>query len=218
MRLVLLFLLMIQLSYASFPESLAGKTFAHPGPNCFGVAMYVSQSIHTIRGVDLKEFTAFVDSYCETVAKPMRGDIGTFRNQTDFIHAFVYLGNDLVLEKTGVDYLGKTPIHKRNISHTIYTFEASPECRRWGAGSGDCYNTLNYFRCAQAVNQPYSTVSLLEEKIELIFEEVLSGNPRQFTELSGLIQEYKRVVEKEDDPLLRGRLESYQKQLEFINL
>lgn len=180
--------------------------------------MFANQNISAIRGVDLNEFSAFVASQCVPVETPERGDIGTFHNGSDFIHAFIYLDKDTVLEKTGVDYLGKTPIHVRSIEHTIYTFEASPECRRWGGGSRDCYNTLAYYRCSTGPTHLNENLLALEEQIEKVFAEILNG---QLTvdlikEAEALIKNYEINILDSGDELLEGRLESFQKQLLFL--
>ncbi len=229
-KLGLLLLLFIQLSYAqgSFPENLAGKTFQYLGPNCFGVAMLANGALSSIRGVDLLEFESFIKLNCKSVRRPKRGDIGTFHNGQSFIHAFYYLGNDLVLEKTGVDYMGKTPIHLRDIGHTIYSFEASQECRRYGGGSRSCYNDLEYFRC-----QPTSPISRsrtlisLENEITKSFSEYLNigHSPKSLQQLGELIHQYFSLIEElsDDDSMsrdhleaLKARLLSFEKQLLFI--
>lgn len=199
-------------------EDLEGLTFAYPGPNCFGVAMYANENLSEIRGVDLNEFSAFVASSCEPVSHPEVGDIGTFHNGTDFIHAFVFLGEGVVLEKTGVDYMGKTPIHMRSIEHTIYTFEASPECRRWGGGSRDCYNTLEYFRCDKGNTHLNDELLKLETSIEKLFAEILAGKVgiALLDKVSHLIKTYEVAIADSGDDLLRGRLESFQKQFQFF--
>jgi hypothetical protein len=205
-------------SFASRLELLAGKTFSYPGPNCFGVSMYANGNISQIRGVDLLEFSEFVIGQCEEVDEPQKGDLGTFHNGSDFIHAFVFMGDGLVLEKTGVDYLGKTPIHLRDISHTIYTFEASPECRRWGGGSRDCYNTLKYFRCQSGPGHDHRALNELEIEIEMLFSKVLEGRGTQkiMEKLKGLISKYNEQAEVSDEPLIKARLESFKKQLLFF--
>jgi hypothetical protein len=201
-------------------RDLEGKVFNYPGPNCFGVAMFANDNVRTIRGVDLEEFSFFVMASCQRVESPLAGDIGTFHNGQDFIHAFMYLGNDLVLEKTGVDYLGQTPIHIRDISHTIYTFEASPECRRYGRGDRSCYNKLAFYRCQKGVSHYGETLSSLEEKIESGFKSLLEGEgilEEVVIELKELISDYERRVSLEpSNPILSGRVISFQKQLLFL--
>lgn len=217
--LILLFLVFSQSLFAQY-EGLEGKTFNHPGPNCFGVAMYANQNIRTVRGVDLKEFSAFVPKNCEAVTDPEAGDIGTFHNGVDFIHAFIYLGNELVLEKTGVDYLGKTPVQIRNMAHTIYTFEASPECRRWGNGSRDCYSDLQYYRCTKGLGTADQAIQNLEERIEEEFKQLLEGNAsveERIVQLVEMVDEYEKQISTiSNDPLLEGRLVSFRKQIKFL--
>lgn len=201
-------------------QSLEGLTFAKPGPNCFGVAMYANDNIRTIRGVDLAEFKAFIPEFCEAVEVPKPGDIGTFQSGDEFIHAFLYLGDDLVLEKTGVDYVGKTPIHIRNIAHTIYTFEASPECRRYGGGSRECYNQLQYFRCQKGLEEGERELSLLEEKIEKNFYDILEGGvpySARLDLLHSLLERYEEALNVSGaSALTLGRLTSYKKQILFF--
>jgi hypothetical protein len=203
-------------------EELAGLTFAYPGPNCFGVAMYANNNTTTIRGVDLNEFTAFIQAKCVAVQNPIRGDIGTFHNGHDFIHAFIDLGDGLVLEKTGVDYLGKTPVHVRDFSHTRYIFEASVECRRWGAGSKECYNELQYFRCSQGWPHSYQNLKQWEIAIEKAFSQWLtldSFEKPSKSMVAQLINEYESEILKNnlnDQEFLLGRSESFKKQLAFL--
>ncbi len=203
-------------------QDLHGKTFAHPGPNCFGVALYANGNTSTIRGVDLKEFSSFVENHCQEIEEPTRGAIGTFHNGRDFIHAFIELGNGLVLEKTGVDYLGQTPVHVRDFSHTRYTFEASPECRRWGGGSRDCFNDLKYFDCSKEWPHSHQILKEQELLIEKAFSGWLSPNSNQRiskAEIANLIIDYERKImggEFADQEFLLGRLESFEKQLLFL--
>ncbi|MCF8060030.1 MAG: hypothetical protein K9K67_12085 [Bacteriovoracaceae bacterium] len=222
-KLFYILLLAIKLSYGQvgFPENLEGSTFEYLGPNCFGVAMLASGQIDSIRGIDLKEFEVFIKNSCKEVSTPKRGDIGTFHNGQSYIHAFFNLGNDLVLEKTGVDYMGKTPIHLRDISHTIYTFEASSECRRYGGGSRDCYNRLRYFRCSINNEELPDALKAIEDKIFLTFSEYLNKGLSSLSlpELEELISEYSALIESQSDAnmeTLLARLESVRKQFQFL--
>lgn len=201
---------------AGFPENLEGSTYEFPGPNCFGVAMHATGHNQTVRGVDVLEFEAFISEACEEVEVPVKGDIGTFSSQGNFIHAFTYLGEDMVLEKTGVDYLGKTPILLREISHTIYTFEASPECRRYGNGSRDCYNDLTYYRCQKQADAQ-GEVGILESEIEAGFSFLLEGKGSPEPHLKAKISRFKELVKSLNLGLSsQGKAVSYSKQYIFI--
>lgn len=165
-------------------DSLKGKTFAYAGPNCFGVALYAAGINPIIRAVDVSEFKAVLKHQCSKVKTPKPGDIGVYSvKDFDIIHAFYNYDEDTVLEKTGVDYIGKTPIHIRDKEHSYHTFGYSKECLRYGGkGNPQCYNPLDYYQCEDLDAVIPAQITAVEEKIDSILENLLSAKPRNLHE------------------------------------
>jgi hypothetical protein len=167
------------LEYSSFSD-LDGQVFDYPGPNCFAVAMMGSGHLPKIRGVDVTEFSEFLNSSCIQVKTPQKGDIGVFHSpdKTMLVHAYVYIDQNTVMEKTGVDYVGQTPIHIRDVAHTFSIFEADPLCKRYSpVGNRDCYNVHSYYTCPK--NDVKTNISeALKESMHIIntfLEDALTG-------------------------------------------
>lgn len=207
-------------------EQLKGKTFTYPGPNCFGVALYAAGINPIIRGVDLSEFKAVLKHQCSKTEDPLKGDIGVYSMENfDIIHAYYNYGEDTVLEKTGVDYLGEvTPIHIRDKSNSYHTFGYSKECVHYGGKDNPaCYNTLEYYRCSDLEAETPTQITSIETSIDQILEEILNDKAidykKLFNRLHDLILDYESIIEQYGDGLdeiLRARLKSYQLQFKFL--
>lgn len=207
-------------------EQLKGKTFKYPGPNCFGVALYAAGINPIIRGVDLSEFKAVLKHQCSKTEEPLKGDLGVYSmNNFDIIHAYYNYGEDTVLEKTGVDYLGEvTPIHIRDKSNSYHTFGYSKECVYYGGKDNPaCYNALEYYRCTDLEAEIPTEITTIEIRIDQILEIVLNDveidMSLSYKELDALIKSYEKAIEKHGegfDEILRARLKSYQLQLKFL--
>lgn len=207
-------------------EQLSGRTFAYPGPNCFGVALYASGINPTIRGVDVKEINAILKHQCHEITEPQRGDIGTYSVKNyDIIHAFYHVSENLILEKTGVDYVGPTPIYLREqtISHQIFGVEQN--CLRYGGNLETCSNDLKYFRCGELDGVLPDSITRKQIQIETIFEELLAERVEETIlnqkkeELGILINEYRELIQstgQDFEEILQARLISYQKQVQFF--
>lgn len=206
--LLLVFVTQIQAIEFSSYDDLDGKVFSYPGPNCFAVAMIGTGHISQIRSVDVTEFHEFLKSSCIEVKTPQKGDIGVFfsPDKKTLIHSYLYISEDLVMEKTGVDYVGQTPIYIRNPTHTFSIFEADPLCKRYSPpGNRDCYNVHRYFACPKnnlRSNLP-EKIKALMESIEIYFDNVLTG-ARDLTAgnmsiLETEIDNYKALVNSESN-------------------
>jgi hypothetical protein len=204
------------------------KKFNFPGPNCFATAMLGAKEISSMRGVDVEEFDSYIKRNCTLVEKPKYGDIGVFRTPNgDLIHGFFRISENLVLEKTGVDYVGKTPVQIRHINHTTYTFEASPECRRYGGGNKDCYNKQLYYHCEAMPAELPEDLAEIELKIESSFSKLLETElsvsevedlKKELTKLVPLYKDKLNALPKTflDRDYLLDKSISYEKQLMFI--
>ncbi len=146
------------------PEVLGkkvGTSFAQDGPNCYGTSLYTTKNYSHLRFVSEKEFSAVVNSpYCKKVDNPSPGDLGVFKAPAhEYLHAFTYLSPNLIFEKMGADDKLNQLVFPFILSHSVNTFykwEASPECRRYGYGSKECYNEYFYMTCD--LNEFYNAI------------------------------------------------------------
>lgn len=217
-------------------ETIDGKTFLVPGPNCFATALRATGHYSTFRGVGTSEFTAFLDMACEAVDLPERGDIGTYNPKNSaYSHAYVHLNKEFGLDKPGVDYFGSTPVSKKRLSAIDYNNYASRECRQYSPDVTLCSNIRTHFRCKKWDWSQYSDlkdhqirVAAWEQTMAVVLETPMSSKQMFMIELD-LIAQIK-ILEKDVQALLQlplnekiktylaARLKSLQDQMEFLRL
>lgn len=214
---------------SSFQEA-AGKTFAHPGPNCFATALKLTGITASFRGMDEPEFRERVKLQCERTEKPEIGDIGVFEKPGfGFIHAYAFISPEWGMEKPGVDYMGKTPIALASADSIEYRYLASPECRRYSKNISECANDHYFLRCRPIGPESDSRLARHQgkvKKIEATMDFLLGqsdANPADaplFQELEQEVQKLEADLETipagTHTTLFRARVKSLQKQLEFM--
>ena len=204
-----------------------GLTFKHLGPNCFGSALKIAGHYQYFRGVDAQEFAHYISNYCEETDIPTKGDIGVFTTPgSDYVvHAFVQINEDTVVEKSGVDYLGVTPIKVQSLETTLFVFKSSYECKRFSGNHPSCQNDLKYYSCAQPglnLSERFQELTKqFEEKLESV---LIQGLEQSDTDLinqlfSSLKSEiYKQTLNEKDKKYLSSKMVSYEKQLQFLKI
>lgn len=225
--------LLSSLGWAWSLSHLEGKTFSSPGPNCFSSALRATHKTPSFRGMDEKEFSAFLELNCQKVAKPAIGDIGVFTARGfAHTHAFVYLNEQWGFQKPGVDYLGKTPLATVRIQDIMYTYIASKECRQYAKDISACSVDFAYYRCQKHRPIRHILSYLHEEaifKIEKELERVLlqsvitESDRKSLSEIKNLVeQERKRLASIPANPkelrFLYSRIISLEKQLAFMQV
>ena len=207
-----------------------GLTFSVPGPNCFASALKLTGMTPSFRGMDEPEFSAIVKASCPVTASPQPGDIGVYETPGfGFIHAYVYVSDQLGMQKPGVDYAGKTAISFQSLDAIRFTYLASPECRRYARDLSECSNKHYYLRCSPSQENKGSVeYRQMVHKIEAAFESVLNAPDLNFDH-GAVVEELKMQVMQLEEYLKResnlssaqkaiavARQKSFEKQIQFI--
>ncbi len=193
------------------------QTFSTLGPNCFATALYGAGLHNTFRGVSAREFQETLNSSCFEVKTPKFGDIGIYYVEGfSPTHAYTFISKDIVFEKPGVDYMGKTPTRFNTKASVDFIHVASPECRQWGDET--CHSKQAFYRCSQINLNPVFQSTLT--KINSIFNAMLTatslskadrGNIEPFYRL--LFMKLKSVAET---PLEKSIVHSLGLQIKFF--
>jgi len=181
------------------------------GPNCWNLAMYLSQVSFSLHETSPKEFKFFIES---PLAKKLSetdfiqaGDIIVFRNGSDEVHAAVFLSPRLVISKNGTEetrpyrimalnemaaqYHNPHPIFGTRLSDQWFVVRLSPLNK---------YVNENRARLSTNILAAYESLHVLEGKINF---SVLpdSKYPLEKSEISTLVssfkQKYQVALEKE---------------------
>ena len=226
---VVLVFIFLSLSLNAF-QQFDGVTFDQSGPNCFGSALKIAGHYKTFRGVDTPEFEAFLELACERTQNPSTGDIGVFAPKNyAATHAFVYIDQNLVIDKPGVDYIGQTPVSIRRHSQMDHIFLASMECRRYsGHDISLCANEKKYFKCdskkLKKAPRSYSAhFQSLEQEIGRLLNQDVSQVKKEslLKKINHLENQLDREIQRvqmseKEINFLRFQIESLLKQTQFF--
>lgn len=213
-----------------------GQTFAVAGPNCFATALAVTGLYPGFRGVDTEEMQKYTALFCREVQIPQPGDIGVYASPGyGFVHAFVYISQNLGLEKPGVDYAGRTAIQIRHLNSIDYRSRASMECRRFSPDLSLCSNDLLFFHCSQptALTSGPTRLRLHQQQVvalEVQLTHLLENLQAPRTNTAILFELHSQLKNSETtlalekpeiDPelysFLEARLRSLEKQIAFLS-
>lgn len=205
-------------------EEYDGLVFAQAGPNCFGTALKLAGHYPTFRGVDANEFQAFLDLACTATESPKRGDLGVYETPGfGAVHAFIYLDEEVGMDKPGVDYMGRTPVSVRSHEVIDYHFLAPQECRRYSPDDLSlCANRKVFYSCDSSSAIDHFTDYLLdvrkfERKIAaLLLKERVSLRQKETLreELEGLRNKLEKLV-AEHSPEQENGVSS--KEISYLN-
>ncbi|MGH1469231.1 MAG: hypothetical protein ACRBBP_10185 [Bdellovibrionales bacterium] len=195
----------------------AGRTFSALGPNCFATALYGSKLQSAFRGVSAIELQEVLNSSCTNVQEPQLGDIGIYYVEGFLpIHAYTFISENIVFEKPGVDYAGKTPVRFNTRSAVDFIHVASPECRRWGDET--CHSKQTFYRCSK-INYDQTFKGTLQ-KLNSIFDHILSLEETSQKDLKEIKPFYRKLYltlrELAKTPLERATVHSIKLQIEFL--
>lgn len=79
-----------------------GDENLQPGPNCYQFALSEHKMVTTNRYVSPEEFSEKLKQNCQQVNAPRKGDIGLIKNFANPQHAFIYLAENLAIERANL--------------------------------------------------------------------------------------------------------------------